>query len=94
MADTIHVACIPGDGIGPEVVREARRVLDAVASLHGGVKFEFAEFPWSCTYYLEHQAMMPDDALQTLADFDVIFLGAVGWPGVPDHVSLWGLLIP
>lgn len=94
MADTIHVACIPGDGIGPEVVREARRVLDAVASLHGGVKFEFVEFPWSCTYYLEHQAMMPEDALQNLADFDVIFLGAVGWPGVPDHVSLWGLLIP
>ena len=94
MAENIRVACIPGDGIGPEVVREARRVLDAVAELHGGVKFEFVEFPWSCRYYIEHDEMMPKDALETLADFDTILLGAVGWPGVPDHISLWGLLIP
>jgi tartrate dehydrogenase/decarboxylase/D-malate dehydrogenase len=90
----IRVACIPGDGIGPEVVREACRVLKAVADLHGGVKFEFTEFPWSCKYYLENQAMMPKEALDILADFDTILLGAVGWAGVPDHVSLWGLLIP
>jgi tartrate dehydrogenase/decarboxylase/D-malate dehydrogenase len=90
----IRIASIPGDGIGPEVVREAWRVLDAVADVHGGVKFEFTEFPWSCAYYLEHDRMMPDDALDTLSDFDAIFLGAVGSPGVPDHVSLWGLLIP
>jgi tartrate dehydrogenase/decarboxylase / D-malate dehydrogenase len=94
MAENIRVACIPGDGIGPEVVREARRVLDAAAELHGGVKFDYDEFPWSCRYYLEHDEMMPKDALDTLADFDTIFLGAVGWPGVPDHISLWGLLIP
>ena len=94
MAQNIRVACIPGDGIGPEVVREARRVLDAVAELHGGVKFEFVEFPWSCSYYLEHDVMMPADALKILVDFDTIMLGAVGWPGVPDHISLWGLLIP
>jgi tartrate dehydrogenase/decarboxylase / D-malate dehydrogenase len=94
MAETIRVACVPGDGIGPEVVGEARRVLEAVAEVHGGVKFEFVEFPWGCTHYIEHGAMMPEDALDTLKDFDTIFLGAVGWPGVPDHISLWGLLIP
>jgi tartrate dehydrogenase/decarboxylase / D-malate dehydrogenase len=94
MTDTIQVACIPGDGIGPEVVREAQRVLEAIAKLHGGVKFEFAEFPWGCEYYLEHETMMPDDGLSTLSDFDTILLGAVGWPGVPDHISLWGLLLP
>lgn len=94
MADNIRVACIPGDGIGPEVVREARRVLETVAELHGGIKFEFVEFPWSCAYYLEHKVMMPDESLNILGDFDTILLGAVGWPGVPDHVSLWGLLIP
>ncbi len=94
MTHGLNVACIPGDGIGPEVVREARRVLEAVAEVHGGIKFEFVEFPWSCSYYMANSLMMPDDALGTLADFDTIFLGAVGWPGVPDHVSLWGLLIP
>jgi tartrate dehydrogenase/decarboxylase/D-malate dehydrogenase len=94
MADTIRVASIPGDGIGPEVVTEGRRVIEAVATLHGGIAFEFEEFPWGCTYYLEHGCMMPPDALDVLAGFDAIFLGAVGWPGVPDHVSLWGLLIP
>jgi tartrate dehydrogenase/decarboxylase/D-malate dehydrogenase len=94
MADSIRVACIPGDGIGPEVVREAQHVLEVAAELHGGVGFEFTEFPWGCTYYLEHGVMMPGDALKMLADFDTILLGAVGWPGVPDHVSLWGLLIP
>src|SRR5690606_29589821 len=50
--------------------------------------------PWSCEYYLEHGQMMPDDALDTLKNFDQIFLGAVGFPGVPDNISLWGLLIP
>jgi tartrate dehydrogenase/decarboxylase/D-malate dehydrogenase len=91
---SIRIACIPGDGIGPEVVQEARRVLDAVADVHGGVKFEFTEFPWGCNYYRENGEMMPDEALDVLAEFDTIFLGAVGWPGIPDHVSLWGLLIP
>jgi tartrate dehydrogenase/decarboxylase / D-malate dehydrogenase len=94
MTQQIRVACIPGDGIGPEVVREACRVLQAVAEVHGGLGFEFVDYPWGCTYYLEHGNMMPEDGLETLADFDTILLGAVGWPGVPDYVSLWGLLIP
>lgn len=94
MSKHISVACIAGDGIGPEVVTEARRVLDTVAEVHGGLEFEYRDFPWGCRYYVEHGAMMADDALDTLASHDTILLGAVGWPGVPDHVSLWGLLIP
>jgi tartrate dehydrogenase/decarboxylase / D-malate dehydrogenase len=94
MSKHIRVACIPGDGIGPEVVAEARRVLDAIAEVHGGLEFEYRELPWGCRYFTEHGTMMPDDGLDVLAEHDTILLGAVGWPGVPDHVSLWGLLIP
>jgi tartrate dehydrogenase/decarboxylase/D-malate dehydrogenase len=90
----ISVAVVPGDGIGKEVVAEGRRVLDAVAELDGGIRFEYTEFPWGCEYYTEHGEMAPGDFLKTLADFETIFLGAVGFPGVPDHVSLWGLLLP
>lgn len=88
------IAVIPGDGIGSEVVPEGIRVLEAAARLHGGVKFCFTQFPWSCRHYVETGHMMPQNGLQTLANFDGIFLGAVGDPSVPDHVSLWGLLIP
>jgi tartrate dehydrogenase/decarboxylase/D-malate dehydrogenase len=91
----IQVAVIPGDGIGIEVVREAKRVLDALSELDGGIRFSWMEFPWGCHYYLEHGAMAPKDFLHILRDFETIFLGAVGFPpGVPDHVSLWGLLLP
>lgn len=90
----INLAVIPGDGIGVDVIREGLKVLETIAEVHGGLKFEKTEFPWSCEYYLEHGQMMPDDALDTLKNFDQIFLGAVGFPGVPDHISLWGLLIP
>ncbi|BAS27163.1 tartrate dehydrogenase [Limnochorda pilosa] len=88
------VAVVAGDGIGLEVVPAARQVLDRVAEIHGGFRLTYREFPWSCRYYLEHGAMMPEDGLETLRPFDAIFLGAVGFPGVPDHVSLWGLLLP
>ena len=91
---TIRLAVIPGDGIGPEVVPQGLRVLQAAADLHGGLHLECAEFPWNCAHHLRHGAMMPQDGLRTLADFDAVFLGAVGHPDVPDHVSLWGLLIP
>ena len=91
---TYRIAAIPGDGIGKEVVPAALEVLDAAAALHGGIAFRCDHFPWGCDYYLEHGKMMPDDGLRTLRDFDAIFLGAVGDPlRVPDHVSLWGLLI-
>ncbi|KPV40907.1 tartrate dehydrogenase [Alicyclobacillus ferrooxydans] len=89
-----QVAVLPGDGIGNEVVPAAVRVLNAAAELHGGLKFDYQNFSWNCAYYLEHGRMMPEDALDTLSTFDLIFLGAVGYPGVPDHISLWGMLIP
>ncbi|MGE5674717.1 MAG: tartrate dehydrogenase [Mycobacterium leprae] len=89
-----NIALVPGDGIGHETVAAGVRVLDAIAELDGGIKFEYKEFPWSCQYYLEHGEMAPKDFLTTLENFDTIFLGAVGFPGVPDHVSLWGLLLP
>lgn len=88
------IAVIPGDGIGTEVVPCAMRVLDAAAEIHGGFRFNWTVFPWSCEYYLQHGKMMPDDGIATLRNFSQIFLGAVGMPKlVPDHVSLWGLLI-
>ncbi len=88
-----HIATIPGDGIGKEVVAEAVRVLQ---HLGGMFDFEIAwtRYPWSCEYYLEQGRMMPADAIDQLRRHDAIFLGAVGFPGVADHVSLWGLLIP
>jgi len=84
---------IPGDGIGSEVIDSARAVLDAVCARHS-VSLEYTEFDWSCERYANEGAMMPADGIETLRGFDAILLGAVGWPGVPDHVSLWGLLIP
>ncbi|MGV0646359.1 tartrate dehydrogenase [Mycolicibacterium sp. XJ2546] len=87
------IAVIPGDGIGSEVIESARTVLDAVASEHR-IELSYTEFDWSCQRYERAGAMMPDDGIETLGGFDAILLGAVGWPGVPDHVSLWGLLIP
>ena len=89
----LNVALIPGDGIGREVVPEGVRVLEALAARYGfAVKFE--AFPYGCQYYLKHGVMMPADGLAQLSDFDAILLGAVGDRKVPDHVSLWGLLIP
>jgi tartrate dehydrogenase/decarboxylase/D-malate dehydrogenase len=90
---TFKVAVIPGDGIGSEVVPEGIRVVDAVAKRFG-LQFEWEHFPWSCEYYRETGAMMPPDGLAQIRNHDAVFLGAVGFPGVPDHVSLWGLLIP
>ena len=88
-----QIAVIPGDGIGKEVVPEGIRVLEALAEQYP-FKVRFEAFPYSCQYYLEHGTMMPEDGIEQLRPFDAILLGAVGSPGVPDHVSLWGLLIP
>jgi len=87
------VAVIPGDGIGPEVVASARSVLDALSRMHG-LRLAYTDLDWSCRRWNETGAMMPDDGIDQLRGHDAILLGAVGWPGVPDHVSLWGLLIP
>ena len=88
-----NIAVIAGDGIGPEVVNEGIKVLKKVSELDGGLGFEFAHFPWGCEYYLETGKMMPENGLEILSDFDAIYLGAVGTPGVPDHISLWDLLL-
>ena len=88
-----RIALIPGDGIGREVVPEGVRALEAL-STRFKFAMEFTEFPYSCERYLKTGAMMPEDGLEQLRPFDAILLGAVGDPQVPDHVSLWGLLIP
>jgi tartrate dehydrogenase/decarboxylase/D-malate dehydrogenase len=90
---TFHIAVIAGDGIGKEVVPEGIRVLDA-AGRRFGFRMEWKAFDWSCERYLKSGSMMPEEGLDQLRPFDAIFLGAVGRPDVPDHVSLWGLLIP
>ncbi|WP_409185312.1 tartrate dehydrogenase [Amycolatopsis sp. VS8301801F10] len=90
---THRIASIPGDGIGVDVTIEARRVLDAAADKYG-FSLEWTEFDWSCERYTKTGAMMPEDGVEQLSGFDGILLGAVGFPGVADHVSLWGLLIP
>ncbi|WP_370934381.1 tartrate dehydrogenase [Amycolatopsis sp. cg13] len=90
---THRIASIPGDGIGVDVTIEARRVLDAAAAKYS-FSLEWTEFDWSCERYAKTGAMMPEDGVAQLSGFDGILLGAVGFPGVADHVSLWGLLIP
>ncbi len=90
---TYDIAVIAGDGIGREVVPEGLRVLDAAAAAFG-FQYRPRHFDWSCETYKATGRMMPEDGIARLRDSDAIFLGAVGFPGVPDHVSLWGLLIP
>jgi tartrate dehydrogenase/decarboxylase/D-malate dehydrogenase len=84
-----RIAVIPGDGVGKEVIPEGIKVLSAL-----GLPLEFEELPWGCEHYERTGRMMPEDALARLARFDAIYLGAIGWPTVPDHVSLWGCLLP
>src|ERR1700730_16650176 len=88
-----NIAVIAGDGIGKEVVPEGVRVLEAAAKRFG-FGLNWRAFDWSCETYARTGKMMPDDGLMQLRPFDAIFLGAVGHPSVPDHISLWGLLIP
>ena len=88
-----RIAVVPGDGIGKETVPEGIRVLDAVGERFG-IAFDWEPFDWGCERYARCGAMMPEEGLEAIRRHDAIFLGAVGFPGVPDHVSLWGLLIP
>jgi tartrate dehydrogenase/decarboxylase/D-malate dehydrogenase len=90
---TYNIALIPGDGIGKEVVPEGKRVLNAAAAKFG-FDFHWDDFDWSCETYHKTGAMMPEDGLDQIRGHDAVYLGAVGYPGVPDHISLWGLLIP
>jgi len=84
-----RIAVIAGDGVGREVVPEGLKVLRALR-----LPLEFEELPWGCDYHERTGRMMPGDALSTLARFDAIYLGAIGWPSVPDHISLWECLLP
>ena len=84
-----RIAVIPGDGVGKEVVPEGIKVVR-----EAGLDLQFEELPWGCEHYERHGRMMPKDALSTLAGYDAIYLGAIGWPTVPDHVSLWECLLP
>lgn len=90
---TLRIATIAGDGIGKEVVPEGVRVLEKIAARFD-LDLAFDEKDWSSELYAKSGRFMPEDGLESIAGHDAIFLGAVGWPTVPDHVSLWGLLIP
>lgn len=87
------IATIPGDGIGMEVIPVGQRAAEAAADRHG-FALSWTEFDWSCQRYVQTGGMMQEDGIDQVREHDAIYLGAVGWPGVPDHVSLWGLLIP
>jgi tartrate dehydrogenase/decarboxylase/D-malate dehydrogenase len=90
---THRIAVIPGDGIGKEVMPEGLRVLDAAARRFG-IGFAYDQFDWNCDYYLQHGVMMPADWKERIGSHDAIYFGAVGWPAtVPDHISLWGMLV-
>ncbi len=93
MDRTYKIAAIPGDGIGKETVPEGMRVIEAAATRFG-FKLATTDYDWSCDRFKREGAMMPADGLEQLRQYDAVFLGAVGWPDVADHVSLWGLLIP
>ena len=93
MMEIYKIAVIAGDGIGKEVVPEGVRVLEQAGRRYG-ISYQWKTFPWSCETYATTGRMMPEDGIEQLRKCDAIFLGAVGFPGVPDHISLWGLLIP
>jgi len=94
VSPSYRIAVIPGDGIGVDTVAEAVATLEALAEIHGDLTFAFDHYPWGCEYYLREGLMMPEDGLSILQDYDSILFGAVGYPTVPDHISLWGLLLP
>lgn len=93
MADRFKIGVIAGDGIGPEVAEAAIPLVEQAAAA-AGATIEWTRYPWGCDYYHEHGRMMPTDALEQLAPLDAIFFGAVGRPDVPDHVSVWELILP
>ncbi len=86
-----RIACIPGDGIGKEVIPAGRTVLEALAAARPGLSFEFSSFDWGGDYYRRHGLMMPADGLEALRGMDAILFGSAGDPQIPDHITLWGL---
>ncbi len=88
---TYKIACIPGDGIGQEVIPAGQQVLQALAQAAGTFAFEFENFGWGGDWYRQHGEMMPQDGLDALRDKDAILFGSAGDPHIPDHITLWGL---
>ncbi|MCL5947283.1 MAG: isocitrate/isopropylmalate family dehydrogenase, partial [Chloroflexi bacterium] len=89
------IALVPGDGIGVDVIDEGTKTLDCLGEVSGSFRFEYERFPWGAEYYLRHGSMMADDALERLEKFPAIYFGACGFPAlVPDHISLWGMILP
>jgi tartrate dehydrogenase/decarboxylase/D-malate dehydrogenase len=88
---TYKIACIPGDGIGKEVIPAGQEVLQALAASGAGFQFEFTSFGWGGDWYRAHGKMMPDDGLDALRGQDAILFGSAGDPHIPDHITLWGL---
>ncbi|WP_249692388.1 tartrate dehydrogenase [Stappia sp. WLB 29] len=92
MGRNYDIAVIAGDGIGKEVVPEGQRVVEAAARRFG-FSVNWKEYDWSCDYYARHGRMMPEDGVEQVRGSHAIFLGAVGWPNVPDHISTWDLIL-
>lgn len=88
---TYKIACIPGDGIGKEVVPAGQQVLQALAATQKNFRFEFTSYGWGGDWYREHGVMMPDQGLDELRGKDAILFGSAGDPHIPDHITLWGL---
>lgn len=88
---TYKIACIPGDGIGKEVVPAGQTVLQALAATQSKFKFDFTSFDWGGDYFRQHGVMMPDNGLDALRGMDAILFGSAGDPHIPDHITLWGL---
>ena len=88
---TYKIACIPGDGIGQEVVPAGQTVLQVLAQTQKTFAFDFTSFGWGGDWYRAHGQMMPDDGLDALRPMDAILFGSAGDPHIPDHVTLWGL---
>ncbi|KAF2127712.1 tartrate dehydrogenase/decarboxylase [Dothidotthia symphoricarpi CBS 119687] len=101
MPSTVHcngkvhrIVCIPGDGIGVDITDAAIKVLTTLSKTLGGFEFDFTTLDWSSKNYVQRGWYMPPDGLAQLKRYDAIYFGAVGWPDVPDHISLWGLILP
>jgi len=91
---TFRIACIPGDGIGTEITDAAIQVLTTLQNAIGTFTLDFKTFDWSSENFKKRGWYMPEDGLDQLKKYDAIYFGAVGWPDVPDHISLWGLILP
>ncbi|UCE78822.1 MAG: 3-isopropylmalate dehydrogenase [Nitrospiraceae bacterium] len=92
MSKTYHIAVIPGDGTGPEVVAEGMKVLHAV-SQRFGFELDFQMFDFGGERFLKTEEILPDSALKELREFDAMYLGAIGHPDVKPGILEKGILL-